>query len=265
MKTRRRSKRKASPAQIAARKKFAAKYGGKKSKKSSSPRRVSKKARRKSRRASSILAREGRHRPVVLVRKRRLVRPKRSTIPSLATFKNPFLGELAMIGNPRKRRKSHKKSHRRSSRRSRGMSLFSNPGGKALSSILAGPREMATMDFAKDAAGVAAGFVLPNMIVAKLPANLRDSRVKVYGSKVAVIAGLSAAAGMVSKRASKMILLGGGVSLLLDAWVDWIAPALGQGGAPAPAAGTGVYYGDNDGVGVYYGLDGASSLAESFA
>lgn len=261
MKTRRRIKRKASPAQIAARKKFAATFGGKKSK--SSPKRV-KKARRKSRRASSILSKEGKHRPVVIVRKRRLVRPKRSTIPSLATFKNPFLGELAMIGNPRKRRKSHKKSHRRSSRRSHGMTLFSNPGGKALSAVLAAPREMATAEFAKDAASVAAGFVLPNMIVAKLPANLRDSRVKVYGSKVAVIAGLSAAASIVSKRAAKMVLLGGGVSLLLDAWVDWIAPALGQGGPAAPA-GTGVYYGDNDGVGVYYGTDGVGSLAESFA
>lgn len=261
MKTHRRHKRKASPAQIAARKKFAERFGGKKSKKSS-PRRA-KKARRKSRR-SSLLAREGVHRPVVVVRKRKLYRPKRSTVPAHATFKNPFLGELAMIGNPRKRRKS-RKSHRRSSRRSRGMRLFSNPGGKALSSILSGPREMATMDFAKDAASVAAGFVLPNMIVAKLPANLRDSRMKVYGSKVAVIAGLSAAASMVSKRASKMILLGGGVSLLLDVWVDWVAPALGQGGGAAPAPGTGVYYGEEPGVGVYYGLDGAPSLAESFS
>ncbi len=167
-----------------------------------------------------------------------------------------------MIGNPRKRRKS-RKSSRRSSRRSRGMRLFANPGGKALSSILSGPKEMATMDFAKDAASVAAGFVLPNMLVAKLPANFRDSRVKVYGSKVAVIAGLSAAASMVSKRASKMILLGGGVSLLLDVWVDWIAPALGHGAAPA--AGTGVYYGEEPGMGVYYGLDAAPSLAESFS
>ena len=265
MKTRRRSKRKASPAQIAARKKFAAKYGGKKAK-SSSPRRVAKKARRKVRRVSSILAKEGRHRPVVIVRKRKLVRPRRSSIPARATFKNPFLGELAMIGNPRKRRKSRSKSHRRSGRRrSRGMALFANPGGKALSSILAGPREMATMDFAKDAASVAAGFVLPNMIVAKLPANLRDSRMKVYGSKIAVVAGLSAAASVVSKRAAKMVLLGGGVSLLLDAWVDWIAPALGQGGAAPAPGGTGVYYGDEPGVGVYYGLDGASSLAETFA
>lgn len=259
MKTRR-HKRKASPAQIAARKKFAARYGGKKSKKSS-PRRA-KKARRKSRR-SSLLAREGVHRPVVVVRKRKLYRPKRSTLPGFATFKNPFLGELAMIGNPRKRRKSRKA--RRSSRRSsrRGMRLFSNPGGKALSSLLAAPREMATMDFAKDAAGVAAGFVLPNMIVAKLPANLRDSRVKVYASKIGVIAAVSAVSSIVSKRAAKMVLLGGGVSLLLDAWVDFIAPALGQGGA-APA-GTGVYYGDEPGVGVYYGLDGAPSLAESFS
>lgn len=258
-KTRRRSKRKASPAQIAARKKFAAKYGGKKSKKSS-PRRVSKKARRKSRRRSSILAKDGVHRPVVIVRKHKLYRPKRSTIGAHATFKNPFLGELAMIGNPRKRRKARKTSHRRSSRR-RSRGLFANPGGKALTSILAAPREMATMDFAKDAASVAAGFVLPNMLVARLPANLRDSRMKVYGSKVAVIAGLSAAASMVSKRASKMILLGGGVSLLLDAWVDFLAPALGQGGgAPSTAA----YYGDEGGTGVYYG-DGAGSLAESFA
>ena len=167
-----------------------------------------------------------------------------------------------MIGNPRKRRKA-RKSHRRSSRRSRrGMAMFSNPGGKMLSGVLAGPREMATADFAKDAVGVTLGFVLPNMIVAKLPANLRDSRVKVYGSKVAVIAGLSAAASVVSKRAAKTVLLGGGVSLLLDAWVDFIAPAIGA----APAAGTGVYYGDEGGTGVYYGSDlgGVGSLAESF-
>jgi len=211
-----------------------------------------------------MLSRDGKHRPVVIVRKRKLVRPRRSTIPAHATFVNPFLGELAMIGNPRRRRKSRKSSRKSSRRARRSRGLFTNPGGKAMTAILAAPREMATMEFAKDAVGVAAGFVMPNMFVARLPANFRDSRVKVYASKVAVIAGLSAAASVVSKRAAKMVLLGGGVSLLLDVWVDWIAPALGQGGG---APGTGVYYGDssNDGVGVYYGLDGVDSLAETFA
>jgi hypothetical protein len=160
-----------------------------------------------------------------------------------------------MIGNPRRKRRKSRKSHRRSSRRT-----HSNPGGRAMTAITSPIKEMATMDFAKDAASVAAGFILPNMVVARLPAVMRDSRLKVYGSKALVVAGLSAASSMVSKRAAKMVLLGGGVSILLDLWVDWVAPMVG--GASAPA-GTGVYYGD-DNMGVYYG-DGVGSLAESFA
>lgn len=227
-----------------------------------------KKSRR--RRAKSLLSREGRHRPVVIVKKRRLSRPKRSTIPARASFKNPFLGELAMIGNPHRKRRKSRKSHRRSHRRSsRGIRL--NPGG-ALSAVLAGPREMVTADFAKDAASIAVGFVLPDMVLTKLPVNLWNSRPKFYASKIAVVAGVAAASSLVSKRAAKLVLLGGGVSILLNAWADFIAPAIGQVTAPAStgtyygnSAGTGVYYGQSDsGMGVYYG-ESVGSLAESFA
>lgn len=258
MKTRRK-KRKASPAQLRA---LAKGRAALKAKSKSSSRRV-KRARRK----ASLLASEGRHRPVVKVVRGRLVRPKRSSIPARASFvnPNPFLGELAMIGNPRRKRKHARRSYRRSHRRSSSR-LFHNPGGKALAAVFAGPKEMASMEFVKDAASVAAGFVLPNMIVAKLPAQFRDSRPKLYVSKVVVIAGVSAAASVVSKRAAKMILLGGGVSLLLDLWMDFAAPMIagaGAGAAHAPAPGTGVYYGPE--VGVYYGGEGAASVAESFA
>lgn len=251
MKTRRRKKRKASRAQLAA---LAKGRAARSAKLKSSPRRAKRKNRRKVR---SLLS-KGKTRPAVRRRKARRAKSVSHV------HKNPFLGELAMIGNPRRKRRKSSRKARRSSRRSRGMRLFANPGGKLISGILAGPKEMATMGFAQDAASVAVGFVLPNMVMARLPANLRDTRVKVYASKVAVVAGISAVSSVVSKRAAKMILLGGGVSLALDLWVDFLAPMMGQG---APAAGTGVYYGDSDsgmsGVGVYYG-DSASSLSESF-
>src|SRR3990172_3218532 len=97
MKTRRK-KRKASAKQLAA---LARGRASRKAKLKSSPQR----AKRSRRKARSLLSKSGKHRPVVIVRKKRLVRPKRSTIPALARFKNPFLGELAMIGaNPRRKR-----------------------------------------------------------------------------------------------------------------------------------------------------------------
>jgi hypothetical protein len=150
------------------------------------------------------------------------------------------------MGNPR-RRKS-RKSHRRSHRRSR--SLYSNP---AFGGVLSAPKELIKKDFMTEAASVAAGFVLPNLVMARLPAAFRDATWKGYASKVAVIAVLSGAAKMVSARASRAILLGGGVSLLLDVYADFIAPAIGGMTRPG-TAGVDAYYGDRaDGMGAYYG------------
>jgi hypothetical protein len=239
-------RRAASPAQLAARKKFAAKYGGKKRK--AAPSRP--KARRRKRTALSL----GRHRPVVIRKRAGLYRPKRSTLRPHATFKNPFLGGLAMIGNPRRRKaRKGRKSHRRSRR---SVSIFRNPIGGSLSAITSAPKQMISKDFLTEAASVSVGFVLPNIVMTYLPANLRDARWKGYASKVAVVAVLAGASGMVSKRVSKAILLGGGVSLLLDLYADFVAPMLHGGGAPAPG-GTAAFFGEegDPGMGAFFGND----------
>lgn len=248
-----------SPAQIAARKKFAAKYGGKKRRKAA-PAKAKRPSRRRSRRRSAVAL--GKHRPVVIRRKGGYYRPKRSKLPKKMTLKNPFLGNLAIIGgsNPmakRRRKSSHRRKH---SRRSRGLALR-NP----ISSVLAAPREMVRKDFLTEAASVAAGFVLPNVIMPRLPMSLRDSMPKAYLSKVAVVAGLAGAASLVNKRISKAILLGGGVSILLDAWTDFVAPAIMGGAGPLKA-----FYGDpgDPGVGAFYGDPGdpgvGSSVGDAF-
>lgn len=241
-------RRAASPAQIAARKKFAAKYGGKKRK--AAPSRP--KAKRRKRRALSL----GRHRPVVIRKKSGLYRPDRSSLRPHATFKNPFLGGLAMIGNPRRRKARKARRTRRSSHRA--VSIFRNPLGSSLAAVTSAPRQMISKDFLTEAASVAVGFVLPNIVMTNLPANLRDQRWKGYASKVAVVAVLAGASGMVSKRVSKAILLGGGVSILLDLYTDFVAPMIhGVGGAPAPS-GTAAFFGEgNDpGMGAFYGTEG---------
>ena len=246
-------RRAASPAQLAARKKFAAKYGGKKRKaKPSRP-----KAKRRKRRTLGL----GRHRPVVIRKRTGLYRPKRSTLKPHAAFKNPFLGQLAVIGgNPMSKRKSRKgrKSRRRSSRRS--VSIFRNPLGSSLSGITSAPRQMISKDYLMEAAAVAVGFVMPNVLMVKLPDTMRDAQWKGYASKVLVVAVLAGGSSAVSKRVGKAILLGGGVSILLDLYTDFVAPmVMGMGAeSPAPASGTSAYFGEggDPGVGAYYGEGG---------
>lgn len=238
---------------------------------SSVPAKAHRRRRKSARRRSSLLSRSGKHRPVVIVKKGRLRRPRRSTIPAKATFANPFLSEIAMIGNPRrKRRKSSRRSHRRSSRRSL---ILRNPLGSSLAAVTSGPREMASMEFLKEAGSVAVGFVLPNVAVGMLPIQFRDATWKVYASKVAVVSGLAAAGKAVAgNRVAKAILLGGGVSILLDAYQDFVVPALG--GAAPSLKGVDAYYGEKGGgVSAYYGeqgggvagIDGTADLAEAFS
>jgi len=222
--------------------------------------------RRRRKNPVSVLAKAGKHRPVVIVKKGRLHRPRRSTIKPHMTFANPFLGELAIM-NPRKHRKHAVKHHRRTHRR--GL-MFRNPGFAA---VLAGPKEMIRLDFIKEAASIAAGFILPNMVIVRLPANWRNATWKVYTCKVVTVAALSAGAAVISKRLSRLVLIGGGVSLLMDLYADFLAPRIAglTAGAAAPVAPTaGMYYGEEGGVGTYYGeaggmSDSAGSLAEAFA
>ena len=260
-----RHKRRASPAQLRALAKGRAKQAAKRGLK-----KHARKARRARHARKSLLQKDGRHRPVVIVKKRRMRRPKRSTIPARSAFANPFLGELAMLGNPKRKKHMAKRRHRRHTKRhNRGLRL--NPSG-ALAAVAAGPREMVSGEFVKEAASVAAGFILPGLLMPRLPLALRDQTWKAYASKVVVVAGVSAAAGMaISKRAAKLVLLGGGVSLLLDLYADFVAPTLGRMSAPTPSTGTGAYYGnDGDpGVSSFYGNAGdpgtAPSLADAFA
>lgn len=166
---------------------------------------------------------------------------------------NPFGSELMMIGNPlarsgrKKRRNKMARKHRRSHRR------LMNPFSPT--ALLSKPKEMFSKDFATEAVSVAAGFMAPNIVMGYLPVSLRDSKTKFYVSKVVVIAGLSTAAGFVSKRASRLVLIGGGVSLLLDLWAEFkarTAPAVPTNATPN----VGAWYGDNGGVGAWYGNNG---------
>jgi len=158
------------------------------------------------------------------------------------------------------------KKHRRHARRSYGLRL--NPSG-ALAQVMSGPKAMIKMDFVKEAASVAVGFVLPNLVVSRLPVMFRDATWKVYASKVVTVSALSAVAGMWNKKVSRAIMLGGGISILLDLYADYIAPRLG-GVAASAAPKTGAYYGDN--LSTYYGgmeegyaPEGTPDLAEAFA
>jgi len=162
-----------------------------------------------------------------------------------------------------------RRSHRRV-RRHRGFRI--NPGG-ALAAVTAGPREMVSGAFVQEAAGVAAGFIIPGLLLPRLPVSWRDQTWKAYVSKIVVVSALSAVSGMaVSKRVAKLVLLGGGVSLLLDIYADFVAPAISGVMAPAPKPkGTSAFYGNagDPGVGAYYGNAGdpgvSDSLAEAFS
>jgi len=137
-------------------------------------------------------------------------------------------------------RRKHRRHHRRS---------LSNPF--SANALLSAPKEMISSQFIMEAAGVAAGFVLPNMAMNYLPVTWRSTTISYYASKVATVAVLSAAAGMVSKRVSKFVLVGGGVSLLLDLYTEFVG---GHGpvapSAPATPTGTSAFYGN---LGAYYG------------
>lgn len=176
------------------------------------------------------------------------------------------------MGNPRRRRKSHRKA-RRSSRRS--VSIFRNPLGASLSGITSAPRQMISKDFLTEASAVAVGFVLPNLVMTNLPPAMRNSRLKGYASKVAVVAVLAGASSMVSKRVSKAILLGGGVSILLDLYADFVAPMIQGVMTPSAPTGTAAFYGEagDPGMGAYYGEPGnpgsglgdGAAIGEAFA
>jgi len=132
---------------------------------------------------------------------------------------------------------------------------------------------MISKDFLTEAVAVAVGFVLPNIVMTSVvPAQFRDARWKGYGSKVAVVAVLAGAAGMFSKRVSKAILLGGGVSILLDLYTDFVAPMVAGGLAPSSVK---AFYGEDGdpGMGAFYGTEGdpgsglgdGRSIGEAFA
>ena len=117
-----------------------------------------------------------------------------------------------------------RRKHRRHSRRA-----LSNPF--SANALLAGPKELMSPQFIMEAAGVAAGFVLPNMAMNYLPATWRSTTLTYYASKVGTIAVLSAAGNFVSKRVSKFILVGGAVSLMLDLYSEFM-----KGMSPVPTA-----------------------------
>lgn len=137
-------------------------------------------------------------------------------------------------------RRRHHRRHRRS---------LSNPF--SANALLATPKEMVSSQFIMEAAGVAAGFVLPNMAMNYLPVTWRSSVMTYYATKVATVAVLSAAGSMISKRIGKFVLVGGGVSLMLDIYTELTKGTSPAATAPAPAAtGTQAFYGN---LGAYYG------------
>lgn len=137
-------------------------------------------------------------------------------------------------------RRKHRRHHRRS---------LSNPF--SANSLLAGPKEMISSQFIMEAAGVAAGFVLPNMAMNYLPVTWRSTTLTYYASKVGTVAVLAAAGSMVSKRIGKFVLLGGGVSLLLDLYAEFMQGKMPVATAPAATTpATSAFYGN---LGAYYG------------
>jgi hypothetical protein len=139
-------------------------------------------------------------------------------------------------------RRKHRRHHRRS---------LSNPF--SANALLAGPKEMISSQFIMEAAGVAAGFVLPNMAMNYLPVTWRSTTMTYYASKVATVAVLSAVGSMVSRRVGQYVLVGGGVSLLLDLYTEFVggkAPVPGAAPAAPGTPATSAFYGN---LGAYYG------------
>ena len=104
-----------------------------------------------------------------------------------------------------------------------------------------------------EAVAVTGGFVAPGILMNYVPTNFRDVPWKFYLSKVAVISGLAAAGTMFKPRIGRMILLGGGVSLLMDVFQTFMASRTAAAPAAAKAyygPGIHAYYGDLDASGV---------------
>lgn len=128
---------------------------------------------------------------------------------------------------------------------------YSNPAhALSVKGLLSGPKEMISTGFIMEAAGVAAGFVLPNVVLNYVPATWKAAKWQFYTAKIATVAALSAAASMVSKRVSRFVLVGGGVSLLLDLYTDFMGHGTAAA-APAAAPGTQAYFGPD--LSMYYG------------
>lgn len=141
-----------------------------------------------------------------------------------------------------------RRKHRRHSRRS-----LSNPF--SANALLAAPKEMISSQFIMEAAGVAAGFVLPNMAMNYLPVTWRSTVTMYYVSKVATVAVLATVGGMVSKKVGQFVLVGGGVSILLDLYTEFMkgvspVPATTTAPAATTAPATSAFYGN---LSAYYG------------
>ena len=176
------------------------------------------------------------------------LRARRKKIIRTHKRKNPFMAELAVLGNSPKLKRRHNKmaKHKKHHRRHNPAKALSMAG------FMAPAKEMISGSFVTEAVGVAVGFMAPNMVLGFLPVGFRDSKIKIYGSKIASVVLLAGVGRMVSPRVSKMVLLGGAVSLIMDIYADFICPMI-----PAKV---GAYYGDN--MGAYYG-DGISDIGGS--
>ncbi len=170
---------------------------------------------------------------------------------------NPF-SEIALIGNPRqrghssRRRKHTMAKHRRHHRRHRSlMNPFSASG------LLSKPKEMFSKDFLTESVSAAGGFILPDLVMGYLPVNFRDTALKHYAAKVMSVAVVSTAASMVSKKIGRYVLIGGGISILMDLWTQFRAQAKP---VAAGTPGTSAYFGSPmgpasiSGMDAYYGL-----------
>jgi len=150
-----------------------------------------------------------------------------------------------MMGNPHRKRRKHMARHRKRRRRH-----FAIGNPLSVSRVLAGPKELVSMEFlTKEAVPAAVGFIAPNMVLAYLPPTFTNSTIKMFASKVLVIGALSAVAGGLTKNSKigRSVLLGGGIALLLDVYTRFMAKG------PAAPAGTSAYYGDGEPLGAYYG------------
>lgn len=118
----------------------------------------------------------------------------------------------------------------------------SNPAISGLKGLIAVPREMVSTSFVMEAAGVAAGFMLPTMVMNQIPATWRAAKWQGYAWKVGAIAALTVGAGFVNKRIARFVMVGGGVSLLLDLYAEFMGGGMSAPALPAPN-GTKIYTG----------------------